>query len=83
MPMQNKQVWVIKNQAGNFVNIRETSQGYYHTLYSGIPVDGKGSFKYYANEDTVKKYLEMLGQEFHHEYINIDDIPNGARIHTE
>jgi len=83
MSMQDERVYVIRNSEGYFVNVRETKQGYYHTLYSGIPLSGKGSFKYYTNEDTVKKYLKMLGKGFYSEYINMGDIPEGVRIYTE
>lgn len=82
MSIREEQAYVIKNENGLYVNIQETNQGYRHTLYSGIPKDRKGCFKYYTNEDTVKEYLMMLGEGFYSEYIKITDIPSGSRINV-
>jgi len=71
MSMPDRQVWVIKNQDGYFINPQHL------TRCTGITT----GFKFYNNEETAKRKLELLGKEYHSEYINLMDIPNGEMIY--
>lgn len=71
--MFNQQCWVIKNKDGNYVNSD------FRALFTGITTGFTG----YTNEETMKKDLEMLGQEYYSEYINLKDVPKGKRVYRD
>ncbi|MCE5220169.1 MAG: hypothetical protein LLF98_02580 [Clostridium sp.] len=76
--MLNKQVGVIRNQDGYFVNMRQIKGGHYYTLYNGITT----GFTFYENKKTMDNDLKILGEGFYTEYISLKDIPDGIRIST-
>lgn len=71
--MLNREVWVIKNQDGYFINPQHL------TRCTGITT----GFKFYNNKEIVKKKLEGLGKKYHSEYINLMNIPAGEMIYPD
>ncbi len=70
MALSDRQVWVIKNQDGYYVNPD------FQVLFTGHT----SGFITYSNKETMEEDLEMLGEGYYSEYININDIPKGERI---
>lgn len=70
--MFDQQCWVIKNEDGYFVNAK------FGVLFTGITT----GFTAYTNEETMKKDLEMMGEDYYSRYINLKDIPKGERVYT-
>jgi len=73
MAMLNKEVWVIKDQEGYYINPQHL------TRCTGITT----GFKFYTAEEAVKGKLEVLGEKYHYEYINLMDIPNGEMLYMD
>lgn len=71
--MFDQQCWVIKNKDGYYVNPD------FKALFTGITTGFTG----YINKETMKKDLEMLGERYHAEYINLKDIPKGERVYED
>jgi len=70
--LKDEMCWVIKNQDGLFVNPK------FRALFSGIT----SGFTGYVDENILKEDLEMLGEGYHCEYINYNEIPMGERVYT-
>ena len=69
----DERVGVIKDRDGHFVNPK------YQSLFTGLCTGFTG----YTNEDALKKHLEMLGEGYYAEYINIREIPDGERVYLD
>ncbi len=70
MSMLDENVWVIRDKNGYFVNPN------FKALFTGHAT----GFVFYTNEDIVRKKLDILGDGFYVEYVNLGDIPDGARV---
>jgi hypothetical protein len=73
MSMQDKMVYVIKNENGYYVNPK------FGALFSGIT----SGFIFYNNKDIIKQDLKKLNDKHYSEYINLKDIPRGKRIYYD
>ena len=78
--MKSSMVYVIKNGEEEYIAPRKTNVEWYFVAYSG---DCEG-FTFYTNENTAKKEMNQLnriGNEIYLEYIDINLIPKGERLH--
>ena len=73
MLIQDERCWVIKNEDGYYVNAK------FRALFTGLCTGFTG----YMNEDVMKKDLDMLGENYHAEYIWYKDIPEGERVYLD
>lgn len=64
--------WVIK-KGEYYVNAK------FGALFTGITTGFTG----YTNEETIKKDLEMMGEDYYSRYINLKDIPKGERVYRD
>jgi len=69
--MFDQQCWVIKNKDGYFVNAK------FGALFSGLTTGFVG----YDDEERAMEDLDMLGEGYYSEYINLRDVPKGERIY--
>lgn len=83
--MVNKMVYVILDRdgnyiaPGNFINTRQTEQGWYFFKFTG---DSTG-FVFYTSKKTAEfelNALRGLGYDFVLEYVDFNLIPKGKRI---
>lgn len=71
------QCWVIRNADGYYVNVRGTKKGYFYTLYTGLT----SGFTFYTSKKKMEDDLGLLGEGFYYQYINLNNIGDGERIH--
>lgn len=70
--MKDEQCWVIK-KGKYYVNPK------YKALFSGHATGFTG----YTNKETMQKDLDMLGDGYYSEFINLRDVPDGERVYLE
>lgn len=84
--MKYELVYVIRDEKGNYVSARQTEEGWYYVIYSGIctgftcyKCSKRG--KETADKDLVA--LKQLGNNFSLELVDLVLIPTGKRIDKE